>query len=310
MCECNNLLLIGTTSINRPELHSKVFINWLEWIVQLKKFANYKIVWFINIDYIENLPNSYEQTKNNFKDLSKNYVDEIIFTNTSNDTKGFSKACKNISTYIDKYIDKYNEINSSEIKNNINILWLEDDWEFNSFGIDLYNLISLYSTFSSVINLSFIRNNYIWALAPCIISLDFWKLYHSKYFQTCPELSDPENYLGINFLKSTEILEKNITNLSIINKKTDNKYFESNNFLSYPNSYYTNYNNIILPQNISESIKLKYIKSENIKNYFKSTNLFIRITPKMSNDVGRNYIKNFNLVKNFNSSDMYKSTKK
>ena len=59
-----NNLIIGTTAINRPELHSDIFPDWLNWIDKINK-DKYQVKWFINIDFIEKLGKTFEETKEN-----------------------------------------------------------------------------------------------------------------------------------------------------------------------------------------------------------------------------------------------------
>ena len=52
-------ILIGTTAINRPKLHSKNIRDWRKWINGVDP-NKYKIKWFINIDVIEDLSSETE----------------------------------------------------------------------------------------------------------------------------------------------------------------------------------------------------------------------------------------------------------
>ena len=53
-------LVIMTTAINRPEMHSEIFPDILEWINPLK------VKWFVNIDVVNNQGSSGKDTENNF----------------------------------------------------------------------------------------------------------------------------------------------------------------------------------------------------------------------------------------------------
>ena len=55
--------IISTTALNRPDLHSKVFDDWYKLINSL----NCKIIHFINIDCIDKLSYTYEDTLKNFQ---------------------------------------------------------------------------------------------------------------------------------------------------------------------------------------------------------------------------------------------------
>ena len=58
-------LLIGTTAINRPILHSDIIKEWGDWVRKLDN--SWSLAWFINVDYIESLGASYDETKENQK---------------------------------------------------------------------------------------------------------------------------------------------------------------------------------------------------------------------------------------------------
>ena len=64
-------LIIGTTAINRPELHSDIFPDWIDRIDKINK-DNYQVKWFINIDNIEKLGITFEETKENITYISHN----------------------------------------------------------------------------------------------------------------------------------------------------------------------------------------------------------------------------------------------
>ena len=58
-------ILIGTTSVNRPVLHKDNIPDWYNWINLLDK-TKYDIHWFINIDIIDKLDFTYDETKENY----------------------------------------------------------------------------------------------------------------------------------------------------------------------------------------------------------------------------------------------------
>ena len=69
-------IVIGTTSLNRPVLHTDIFTEWIKWLDQIDK-KKYKLVWFINIDIIENLDVTYEETTNNYNKLLSNFTNAV-----------------------------------------------------------------------------------------------------------------------------------------------------------------------------------------------------------------------------------------
>lgn len=155
-------LIIGTTAINRPELHNLVLSKWFEWL----KKANKQIIWFINIDIIDYLESDYNFTKKNIENILENSIDELIIL--PQQTNGFLGACKNISFMIKKYVEDNNIC-----KEQLRIIWLEDDWEITN-DIDINKLLE-YSGKNTHINLTGLHTNYIHSLAPSILSYKFWE---------------------------------------------------------------------------------------------------------------------------------------
>ena len=61
-------VLIGTTSINRSLLHKDNIPDWYNYIHGLDK-SKYNIRWFINVDYIEKLEESVQETMENYRNI-------------------------------------------------------------------------------------------------------------------------------------------------------------------------------------------------------------------------------------------------
>ena len=103
-------LVIMTTAINRPEMHSEIFPDILEWINPLK------VKWFINIDVVHEGVSG-EDTKNNFIEMftDKSFIDYDI---TINNNPCFYSTVKSLTNKIDKMIDEVQ----------YGLLMLEDDW--------------------------------------------------------------------------------------------------------------------------------------------------------------------------------------
>lgn len=284
-------IIIGTTAINRPELHNLIINEWCEWIT---KDRDYKVIWFINIDIIENLKSSLEETQYNYERLLKEKVDEIYFLNHPENKGNFFEACKRLAINIKEYVKKIDDI---DLENDIKIVWLEDDWKLNiNTNIEFKYLINNYSTKSSCINLTFIRRNYIWALAPCIISFNLFNKLHYNAWILQEQKIDPEYCLGLYYLNNYTVNKKDceINNLTIINQKKDVSSYVC---IFEPNSYYTYYDKLCK----REKILNKYI--ENINECNDNTDLFIRITPSLASDFGRQFMQNRNLLKNKNIND-------
>lgn len=261
-------IIIGTTAINRPELHNDIFYEWLGWVLKLDK-SQYTIKWFINIDIIEALSHNYEETKLNFEKIADNRLD---ITFLKSDEKGnFLKACQRVATNIEQYV-----ISNSLDEKDVIIFWLEDDWKLNTkVALPITEIIDNYHSKLSHINLSFIRNNYIHALAPSLISYKLWSTLQLQAWKNQKEHIDPEHCVGLYFNNNFTTLEDDIYNLTVITKykKIDTSFFESN-YINYSNSYYTYHNN-----NRNDAIiKNKYIDKTDNKIKFNNKMIFIRIT--------------------------------
>lgn len=280
-------IIISTTAINRPELHNDVFYEWLEWILKLDK-SQYNIKWVINIDIIEVLPHTYEETKLNFEKIADNKLD---ITFLKGDEKGnFLKACQRVSTNIEQYV-----INNSLDKNDVIILWLEDDWKLNTeVTLQITEIIDNYYSNLSHINLSFIRNNYIHALAPSIISYNLWSTLHLQAWKNQKEQIDPEHCVGLYFNNNFTTSQDNLHNLTVITKYKiiDASFFEKKCF-NYPNSYFTYHEN----DRKNAIIKNNYIDKQTIKTMFDDKMVFIRITCGCCFDYGRQYLSKLQLSK-------------
>jgi hypothetical protein len=300
-------IIIGTTALNRPILHKDTLSNWLKWISQLNE--EIKLQWFINIDIIEGLPFTYEETEKNIQEILIEYKlndrINVVFLK-STEKSNFLNACKRISTSIIKYV--FDEKLSSK---NIRIIWLEDDWKLNDKIIEQININYLIKTLSihrTHINFSFIRNNYIWALAPSIIDYELWiDIFYKAWICQISHI-DPEHCAGVYYTKMYE-KEEVINNITVIWRKETPKYL-SRTFINYPKSLY-----MIIDE--KENCELlnnkKYISKEKFKRNFGNKNTFIRITPSFCVDgcnYGREFMKKYELeksrIQNDNNTYFYK----
>lgn len=283
-------IIIATTAINRPLLHQDVLPDWIEYI----KTSNCNLKWFVNVDYVEKLKISREETIENIKKIAGEINVEFI----ENEDKGnFLLACKKLSNKILEYYvaEKLTEENTF-------IFWLEDDWKLNKSveKISLERLINRYMTKHCHIDLTFNRNNYIWALAPCLLSFNMWKNIFYDGWVKQEKLIDPEHCLGLHSIK---MLGKAIdyNNLTIMSRKIDEKYFERG-FLKQKNSYYIydkkEYSCGTEKDNLIDDLDC-----------FEDKYLFVRITPTYCIDgckYGRNFMEKFGLVKSHKQSEEHK----
>jgi hypothetical protein len=278
-------ILIGTTAINRSLLHSQNINDWYNYIIDVNKYSKkYNIRWFINIDFIERLEEDISQTKNNFKNIIKNIP--ITFVKKTDKKSGnFLQACQNVSTAIEQYIE-FNEINEDDVT----VLWLEDDWKLHvGKNIPLDELIENYlGNYLASINLSFLRSNYIHALAPSLITYKLFLKLHSSAWKNQYTYDDPESCVGKYFIKNFGKYD-DINNITIVNR------FKGKNriIMKYPNSFYT-----FDIQNEQNEIGEGYIEKNNVLVFIKDKLVFMRVTSSSCADIGREFMKNYDLVKN------------
>jgi len=287
-------LLIGTTATNRSLLHKDCISGWYEYIKSLDP-SNYTIKWFINIDYIEKLGEEVSHTENHFRSLIQN-IDTVYLTNPGK--KGdFLQACKKVSEAIESYVKE-----EALEKKDVIVFWLEDDWKLHPQNIGLEELLKNYMTPFCYINLSFIRANYIHALAPSLISYALWSKLHLTAWKEEQGTIDPEHCVGKYYLDHFGKYEE-LSNITLINafKKHDAGFFQMKMFES-AKSYYT-YDK----EKESNIINEKYIAKEALKDFVKDDIVFIRITTSCCADKGREFMKNINLVKKKHntSNDFY-----
>ena len=278
-------IIIGTTAINRPELHSDNMGEWYNWINSLDK-TKYNINWFINVDYIEKLGATVEETTQNLQNIIKE-IPTHFYTCGPNGGN-FLQACKRISSNIEEFIKK-----KQFDQNKIAIIWLEDDWKLSPNNIPLEELLETYLGNLSCINLSYIRENYVHALAPSIIHWNLWKQIHLQAWTRQENHIDPEHCVGLYFNKNFGKY-KDVQNITIINKKIKENYF-TEDFLCREKSYYTYHN-----EKYAILKNEKNIEKSQIAEFCENTITFLRITPSFCADgvnYGRNFMEKYNIKK-------------
>ena len=277
-------VLIGTTSINRSLLHNDNIPDWYNYINALGK-SKYNVRWFINVDYIEKLEESVQETMDNFR----NIITDIptLFIRKNQQDGNFLKACKGVSVAMEQYVVE-NQLNIDDVS----VFWLEDDWKLNPQNIPLQELMENYLSNMTYINLSFIRANYIHALAPSIISYRLWSQLHLPAWKNQSEHIDPEHCVGLYYKKHFGSYD-DLYNITLINqyKQHDESFFNMKMFESV-NSYYTydveKHENYILD---------KYIDKKDIIEFIKNKITFIRVTTSCCSDLGRIFMKKYNIIK-------------
>lgn len=293
-------IFIGTTSINRPDLHNITIPKWYEMINKLDK-NKFNLNWVINIDHIKKIPFSVKETQDNYRKLIKNI--NTVFLDSGDEKNNFFNACKRVANYINSEVDRL-KLDKSQTY----IFWLEDDWSLVK-ELDIENLVVNFMTQNSLLNLSFLRRNYIHALAPFISSFKCWENLHLEAWnKNYGQYMDPEHCVGRFFLSKfyppKSFNYDNMYNLSIIDsRRTVGDDFLESEFLNQKNSYYTIFNEKTLVKRNERFLELKDINS-----VFTDKLTYIRIIPKCCTDSGRNYVKKWSLKKKKNTDYYYVST--
>lgn len=279
-------ILIGTTATNRSLLHKTTITSWYRYLNNVDK-DDYAIKWFINIDFIEKLEEPTFETALHFKNEIKEILTEITETQKGN----FLQACKTVSSQIENHVI-VNNLNEEDVI----VFWLEDDWKLHSNNIPLQDLIENYMSNMTHINLSFIRPNYIHALAPSVLNYKLWAQVQLAAWKEQKTNIDPEHCVGLYFNKTFKTKSNDIPNVTLISQyKKHNKDFLDSTFMNLRNSFYTY-------EHVTDQCFLlpNYISKETINIKFKDVPLFIRVTSSFCDggvNVGRNFMKTFDLKK-------------
>lgn len=303
-------IIIGTTAINRSDLHRTNMSEWIKYIKRVDP-TKYNIHWIVNIDYIDSLGESPQTTHKYIQKVASDISLDVILPKTQEDGSilpgSFLTACKTIGGRIESYVED-NHINPR----NVLILWLEDDWKLNPDHISLQKIIETYIADMTYVNFSYIRNNYIHALAPCIMNYTIFRRFHLSAWSTQVETIDPEHCVGKLVLGQYGKYE-NIQSVTVINQfKTpealnvnDGAFFTQTMFLP-DTSYYTYDTNY--PEEFEKTIVAdKYKEPEQIKELIAGEPTFVRITCTMCVD-GCNYGRKFMARRNIKKTGVQSST--
>ena len=260
----DNIYIIGTTAINRPDLHNIVLPKWKKWLLG----CGGKIKWFVNIDVLEYLNESYDSTKINFENLLNDSNIQLIILEQQYDK--FLGACKNLSENIKNYVE-----NTGLDKNSLKIIWLEDDWDIIEEP-PAFSELEKYCKGLTHLNLSGIKNNYIWALAPSILTYDFWvsifyEAWKNQRIDLCPEKS-----VG-NYYQSKYCSHENTPNIILLREECKQENFKD---MIFKNTKIFNLEARGDAENSSDV-------------------LFIKLFPMITFDVGIEYMKRKNITKQF-----------
>ena len=170
-------------------------------------------------------------------------------------------------------------------------MWLEDDWKLNKGATSNINL-SYFLKFinkKSYLNLSFIRSNYIWALAPSLLGFELFCNLHYKCWDECNKKNitgDAEHLLGLYFRANLLNDPTKLKTINVINNKF--KRIKS----GYFNQDFTKYQyakNMIYDLKYKPSCNvLNEIFINDVNKYLNNDYNFIRISPGWCAD-GVNY---------------------
>ena len=278
-------LFIATTALNRPDLHKEIIPDWLIFLKEL----NLEIIWIINIDCIDKLHFTYEETVENLKNILNGI--NVIFLPKK--IPGFLNSCQRLS----QYIYDYGMIN---IKNNKlhKVAWIEDDWRCRSerFKVKCSNLVKVMGD-RSLLNFRFLRQKYIWALNPSIMSYNLFLDLHYSCWNDCKKKNikgDPEHLLGLYCRKHHNI--DTMKSVLILNSrfKAIQPEFNDLNFVKAPYGCI-----MLLEKQKKPDVILKTLKNfTDTKEFAKTDICIISIAPHMIQDKGREYMELYNIKKN------------
>lgn len=288
-------LIIATTALNRPDLHQDIIPDWLIFLKEL----NLDIMWIINIDCIDKLHFTYEETANNFKKMLDKDVDLYILPKKD---VGFLASCQRLS----KYIYNYGILN---IKNNKlhKIVWLEDDWRCRAerFKVKCSNLVKIMGE-KSLLSFRFLRQKYIWALSPSIMTYNLFLELHYSCWDECKKKNikgDPEHLLGLYCRKQFNV--DRLKSVLILNSrfKQVKPEFNELTFVKFPYGCI-----MLLEKQKKPDLILNTLKNlTDTIEFIRKDRCVISVAPHMIEDKGRDYMKKYNIKKNKHDGVKYEN---
>lgn len=285
-------IAIATTAINRPALHQDTLASWLAWLEHFDE-EQFAVKWFINIDIIPALGAGFSETRETLEKAIDGRF-EVEFINEGSASADFLGACQRLSESVNSYLQLWGQDVSSYV------IWLEDDWRFNTeSSINPNVLIDLYGTSRSAICLSYIRENYIWALAPSIISFALFKELHLAAWRQQDDFADPEHVVGLYYRKTLGD-PKDMPHLTVINKSVNSDFFKQPHMSSGAAKYVAHNDSAE-----SDWPLARQVTRASIKATWGERPSFIRITPSMCEggaDIGRKFMLKYGLKKSKEAS--------
>ena len=132
------MFYICTTAINRPVLHTQELMSFKKFFDSMDSKFFENLTWIINIDIVQKLKNTLEETQLNYKNTI-NFLypkSKIVFLNQSQNPS-FKMAVKKIADYL-----------KDNFKQGDKFLWLEDDWNYIG-DVNLKSIIDYLDDYTS-----------------------------------------------------------------------------------------------------------------------------------------------------------------
>lgn len=286
-------IAIATTAINRSELHNDTLASWITWLEHFDP-TQFAVKWFINIDVITSLDDDFKETRQSLERIIDGRF-EVEFVSDGSKSANFLTACQRLGESIDAYLQSWSaDVNSF-------VVWLEDDWRFNAEGsIDPKTLIDRYGVPRSAISLSYIRQNYIWNLAPSIIAFKLFKELHLAAWRQQNKFADPEHTVGQYYRREFGDPSE-MSHLTVINQAVTVGFFDQPH-MSRGYAKYIAHNDCLDSNWPSQ----RHVALADIKATLGEQIAFIRITPSMCDGggkVGREFMEKNGLKKAKTVSD-------
>lgn len=225
-------ILILTTAINRPDLHKATFRA----LRKILKGGDHKIFWLINIDRIDYLDATIEQTEKNIRRIFKNF-DNIKFKFFHNDSgKGrFNSAVRTLVKNAKKHIGKVDCV-----------LYFEDDYwakieKAEDFEKELKKSLSNMSGEDWIINLT-VKNlsnkaNYA-SFQPQLWSRKMFKSFIKVYMKNKDREICPEWLLSRELFKYKNLPEFEISGIYLFSgSRVGRQWLKENGLIKVGNFY-------------------------------------------------------------------------
>ena len=154
-------LIILTTAVNRPDLHSSVFPDYCKFVSGLN------CLWIINIDCIHGGATAAATKENLTKIINewRNISVQFSVNENAGSRKTFYKSAQGL-------------INTSiKIKSKYGIFWLEDDWGINNSRYKLQEILKQ-TNFSDMDYLQLVKRNKEVSFNPSIFGNGIFKKYN------------------------------------------------------------------------------------------------------------------------------------